>query len=93
MRTNTDPDRSPRRHQFLDQTFALVRSEGWIAGPPESPADKEIAATGRRRITAFSVRHALRPFVDRLRNVIDQRGTSIGAMLCSQWRRTSPDRW
>ena len=35
---------------------------------------------------------ALSPFSDRLRKVIDQRVTSMGAMLCSQSWRASPVR-
>lgn len=83
-------DSTARFHQFLDQTFALIRLQRWIARAPEPPAHHEVASVRCGWIR--SVAQAMRPLSDKLRKVIDQRGTSMGAMLCSQAWRTSPER-
>jgi hypothetical protein len=39
--------RATRGHQSIDQNLALVGSKPRVAGPPQSPADDDIAAIGR----------------------------------------------
>jgi hypothetical protein len=83
-------DSAARVHELADEAFTKARIQRWIACPPQSPTHDEIAAIGRRRVLPLA--HPLRSRPVRLRKVIDQRGCSIGAMLCSHWCRTSPDR-
>ncbi len=89
----------PARHGQLDDVFPIVpkfahsarrRRRGLAARRAGVPGRGEIGGSGE---PALNVDYALacrRPLADRLRKVIDQRVTSIAAMLCSHSCRASP---
>lgn len=87
-----------RERRAETQYFAIVRESRQISTiaaaalsiPNAQPRSGQCSSRSNEAIHPSSYPSMRRPFSDRLRKVTDQRGTSIGAMLCSQRCRASP---